>query len=186
MIITYTAVLSPKYSNPQKTAIDCWVSFPHIGQEPVLFTASKNGPEAHERKIFEDCEKGLYGSIAPYAREVGAALLKIEDVRNRRLSDGYVDAVTGKTWQCNDSSIGKWTAMAASAGMAVITQQNPEPEFQLIAADNTLITLTASDVFALFNQRVMPWVAATMIHARQLKDQAIAGTAPDDLEQGWP
>ncbi len=49
-----------------------------------------------------------------------------------------------------------------------------------------MVTLTAAETFALFNQRVMPLVAATTIFARQMKDNVINGNPPDDITVGWP
>ena len=184
-MITYTSVARPVYANAEKTAINCEVAFPHLGALPVLFTAGKNGLD-HERLIFSECEAGRYGPVGPYARDAGVAILQITTIRNDRLAAGYDDSVTGKTWQCDDSSVGKWTVISASAGISMLAGQSPEPRFDLIAADNTKVTLTATEVFDLFNRRVMPWVSATMLRARDLKNMAIAGTAPDDLTKGWP
>lgn len=103
-----------------------------------------------------------------------------------RLAAGFADATTGKTWQCDDSSIIKWTALASVAGIALAMNTTPAPTFTLIAADNSLITLTASQLYALFPTRIMPWVSATIMFARVMKDNILAGNPPADITVGWP
>ncbi|MBI1202531.1 MAG: hypothetical protein GC182_08475 [Rhodopseudomonas sp.] len=103
-----------------------------------------------------------------------------------RLAAGYADATTGKTWQCDADSVGKWTALASSAGFAILMNVNPAPPCDLIAADNSTMTLSVADAFALFNSRVMPWVSATILHARATKDAILAGNPPADITAGWP
>jgi hypothetical protein len=121
-----------------------------------------------------------------YVEPVASILKRIDAFRDKRLAAGFADTMTGKTWQCDDASIGRWTAISASAGLSLVMSVNPEPSFTLIPADNSLVTLTASETFALFNQRAMPWVSATTIYARQMKDNVVNGNPPADITAGWP
>jgi hypothetical protein len=93
----------------------------------------------------------------------------------QRLATGYSDTETGKTWQCDPMSLIKWTALASAKSEAV-----------MIAADNSLVTLDAPQVHALFSERLMPWVSATMLFARVMKDNILANNPPADITVGWP
>lgn len=117
----------------------------------------------------------------------------VDAFRDARLAAGFADTAsgnTGKTWQCDPDSIGKWTAMAANAqpwALGIAPAGVPAPTFQPIASDNTIpAPMTAASVYALFAQRVMPWVEATVIYARTMKNNILAGTPPADYTQGWP
>jgi hypothetical protein len=68
----------------------------------------------------------------------------------------------------------------------LVSATNPPPTFPVITADNSVIELDAAAAFALFQNRVMPWVSATMLYARALKDRIAAGNPPADVEAGWP
>lgn len=103
-----------------------------------------------------------------------------------RLAAGYADATTGKTWQCDNDSVTKWNALASSAGFATAFNVSPAPTFELIAADNSVLALPATDIFALFNSRVLPWVSETILYARAMKNSILAGTPPADITAGWP
>jgi hypothetical protein len=113
----------------------------------------------------------------------------VDAFASQRLAAGYADTGagnTGKTWQCDDASIIKWTALASVAGIAIALNTQPVPSFTLIAADNSLITLTAPQLYALFPTRIMPWVSATIMFARVMKDNILAGNPPADVTIGWP
>lgn len=126
----------------------------------------------------------------PGSPEATAATLlliqTVDDFSTKRMATGFADQVTGKTWQCDLGSIGKWTALAASAGFAIVLNTDPAPTFDIIAGDNTVTTFTAQDTFALLQQRVMPWVSATIFFARQMKNAILAGNPPQDITVGWP
>jgi len=109
---------------------------------------------------------------------------QVNYLRDQKLATGYTDVTTGKTWQCDDKSVSNWTAIAASAGLAVMS--NTAMTFTLIAGDNTTVTLPAANTYALFNQRVMPWVSNTVLYARTMKNNILAGTPPTDYTAGWP
>jgi hypothetical protein len=111
---------------------------------------------------------------------------EVDALRNAKLAFGYVDAITGKTWQCDPVSVGRWTAIAASAGLAMVMNVDPLPTFTLIAADNSQVTLSSAAAFDLFSARVMPWVSATVIYARNMKDAIAAENPPTDITAGWP
>jgi hypothetical protein len=80
--------------------------------------------------------------------------------------------------------------MAANAqpfALGIAPQGVPAPTFQPIPIDNTIPSaMTATAVYALFAGRVMPWVAATVIYARTMKNDILAGNGPADITQGWP
>jgi hypothetical protein len=103
-----------------------------------------------------------------------------------RLAGGFVDAITGKTWQCDDASLLKWTALAASAGLAIVMNITPLPTFAVIAEDNSVVVLTSAQVFSLFSARVLPWVSATIFFSRAMKNNILANNAPADITSGWP
>jgi hypothetical protein len=50
---------------------------------------------------------------------------------------------TGKTFECDDASITKWNAIASAAGFAILFGGDPGPQFDLIPADNSTISLAA-------------------------------------------
>lgn len=109
----------------------------------------------------------------------------VDTLRDARLAAGFVDTGnTGKTFQCDDSSLIKWGGIGASAGISVLMQL--APPITVWGTDNEPLALTAQQAFALFNGRLLPWVSATMAHARDLKNLILAGTPPADITLGWP
>ena len=108
----------------------------------------------------------------------------VDKQRDSLLATGYFDSKTGKTFQCDSVSRGFLTAVGASAASALMV--TPQPNFVLIASDNTTVTLDASDTFALINGRIMPWVSNMIMFGRNLKNLYIAGTPPASIETGWP
>lgn len=110
----------------------------------------------------------------------------VTSARDAKINNGYDDAVTGKMFACDPVSIGKWDAIGAAAGLAMLMQIKPAPTFDLIAADNMIITLSAKEAFDLLQGRVMPWVSATFIYARRVKDAILAGTPQPDYQDRWP
>lgn len=120
------------------------------------------------------------------AAEEAGLLERVTSIRDARLAAGYADQVTGKRFATDDKSIGLWTAIGSAAGLAMVMQLDPMPSFQIIPEDNDTITLTALETFALFNGRVMPWVSATYLFAREMKNAIQAGDAPADVTSGWP
>lgn len=121
---------------------------------------------------------------------------QINSIRDNRLAAGFADTGTGgtgKTYPCDDSSIGRWTAMAAGAqpwALGIAPSGSTAPTFQIIAADNqTGFFLAAAATYALFDGRVMPWVSATVVYARAMKNNILAGQPPNaqnNITQGWP
>ena len=109
---------------------------------------------------------------------------QVDAYRDKRLAAGFADAATGKTFQCDATSRGFLTALGAAAGLALSV--SPQPTFVIISADNTTVTLNATDTYSLINSRIMPWVSATMLYARTLKNQIVAGNPPADITVGWP
>lgn len=144
---------------------------------------------------------GVATAAATIATNAANAVLcdKVDAFRNARLAAGFADTGgggTGKTFACDDSSIGRWTAMAASAQPFALSHMGVlpplpagivEPTYQPIPTDNSIpAAMTASAVYALFEGRVMPWVAATVIYGCTMKNAILAGNPPADITQGWP
>ena len=111
-------------------------------------------------------------------------IASVNILRDQKFADGYADAVTNKTYNCDPTSLPRWVAIGAAAGLALVGQQTPT--FDIITDDNSIITISAADALALFQGRVMPWFSATAIFARKMKDAIIAGKAPADITLGWP
>lgn len=127
---------------------------------------------------------GVFTSPAPPAPTVTQLEDAVDTQRDSLLAIGFFDSKTAKTWQCDPASRGFLTAVGASA-FSVLTV-SPQPSFTLIAADNTTVTLDASDTYALINGRIMPWVSNMVMYARTLKNDIAAGNPPASLETGWP
>lgn len=106
--------------------------------------------------------------------------------RDGHLKAGYVDATTGKTYQCDPVSVTYWSALTIQANIAMIGNALPLPQFTIIAADNSEITLSATDCHALFSSRVMPWIQSVMFYARNMKNNILSGNPPADITAGWP
>jgi hypothetical protein len=64
-VMNYSEVTAPLWANEESTAIDCMVTFDHIGQ-PVPFTASINDVAEHGREIFARAVAGEFGTVADY------------------------------------------------------------------------------------------------------------------------
>lgn len=122
--------------------------------------------------------------ISGFNAASGDLLLQVDAIRDGRFNSGFADETTGKTYSCDPISVSRWTAVGAAAGLAVLMNQTPT--FQIITADNLIVTLTAAEAFGLLQGRVMPWFSATAIYARQMKDAILAGKSPADITVGWP
>lgn len=104
--------------------------------------------------------------------------------RDRRLSEGYADAVTGKTFQADPASRANLSGLGSAALALIVLGQGTSP-LQIIPADNDTITLPATEMLALLQGRFFPWVAGHFTHANDLKQQIRAGEHPD-TSAGWP
>lgn len=128
---------------------------------------------------------GAFTTPAP-AQPTGQALKDaIDTFKTNRLANGFVDATTGKTFQADDGSIAKLGCVGSSA-LAAKLANDTTTMFDLIAKDNSTLSLNATDTFNLLNGRMMPWVSATMFYARTLKNDVDANNPPADYTQGWP
>src|SRR5258708_929954 len=99
-----------------------WISWDSVHSRPA------NSGFTYDRWVAD-------GSPAPAAYAL--PLLGTRDVDTivrQRLAAGFVDVTTSKTWQCDDASILKWTALSATAGIAIAMNTQPVPSFTLIAA----------------------------------------------------
>lgn len=113
---------------------------------------------------------------------------QITAFRDNRLATGFADTGTGgtgKTWQCDPISVSRWDALATQAYIAVQAGQGAT-QVPMIAADNSINQMTYTNVYALLAQRVSPWVQATIVYARTMKNNVLAGNPPADYTQGWP
>lgn len=135
-------------------------------------------------QIQKDAVNAALGLTAPVATAEQNLLAKVDQICEQRLAAGYVDATTNKTYQCDNVSTSRWTAITTLAHISMTASQGQQ--FSLITADNSVITLSDADTFALFASRVQPWVSSTIFYARSLKDQIVAGNPPADLNAGWP
>ncbi len=61
----FSNVTNPQWADAEKSAIDCMVTFDHIG-EPVPFTANPQDNAEHGRDIFALCKAGAFGPVADY------------------------------------------------------------------------------------------------------------------------
>lgn len=113
---------------------------------------------------------------------------QITALRDDRLETGFADTgsgMTGKTWQCDPISVSRWDALATQAYIAVQAGKGATT-VPLIAADNTINEMSYNDIYALLAMRVAPWVQATIVYARTMKNSVVAGNPPADITQGWP
>ncbi|MCA3184385.1 MAG: hypothetical protein INH13_12335 [Cupriavidus sp.] len=57
----------PRWVNAEKTMIDVRVIFPHLSNEPALYTAAQSDPGwEHSEEIFARAVAGEFGAICPY------------------------------------------------------------------------------------------------------------------------
>jgi hypothetical protein len=61
-----TSLSNPRWSNAEKTRVDCEITTSQFGEEVLPFTADKFDVEPHGRAIFADIVAGTYGPIAEY------------------------------------------------------------------------------------------------------------------------
>lgn len=114
---------------------------------------------------------------------VPAAASDVDAFREARLTAGFADPVTGKSYPCDHDGQRFLTATGSAAGFA---RGGPAKTFPLIAADGSIVQLNPADTFSLINDRIMPWVVATILYAKSLRDQIKAGNPPADITVGWP
>lgn len=174
-----TVITSLQYSNSTNTFIDMNVAIDGGTAFPFTYNPTDTSSTAASVKAL--LAGGGY-TIAAYV----PTTIDVDVFRDARLSTGFADTTTGKTFQCDVDSQGKWTAIGASSLAAIVTQTSPAPTYELITSDNSTITLSATDALALTNGRIMPWVSATMLYASSLKTQITGAHPPADITQGWP
>ena len=120
----------------------------------------------------------------PYVVPLQIQLQNVNSFCQTRLSIGYADTTSGKSFACDDSSLIKWNGIAAAAIYATIT--NTATTFPLIATDGTVITLSAADTLTLLHTNLMAWIQSTLLYANTMAQSIIAGTPPADISVGWP
>lgn len=68
---TVTACANPQWANAAHDAVNCQVTFSHIGK-PLPFCAMASDPEPHGQALFDALIAGKYGPIADYVAPVQA------------------------------------------------------------------------------------------------------------------
>lgn len=137
------------------------------------------------------CSGGAFTAPAAPAATPTQVCDRIMALRDNRLATGFADTatgMTGKTWQCDQISVSRWDALAMQAYIAVQAGQGSTTA-PMIAADNSITELSYTAIYALLAQRVAPWVQATIVYARTMKNAILAGQPPNaqnDITQGWP
>lgn len=124
------------------------------------------------------------GIVAKTARLAPTPAAQVDALRDARLAAGFSDPVSGKVFQTDDRSRGFLTGLGAAA--AVDALSGDHGTYLIVAADNTTWTGDALATDGLIRGRLMPWVTATVLYARNLKNLIAAGTPPADLTVGWP
>jgi hypothetical protein len=66
MKYTITSLANPIWADADHTMIDCNISFEHLNNIVMPFTASIKDIEPHGREIFELIKSGKFGPIAEY------------------------------------------------------------------------------------------------------------------------
>ena len=129
----------------------------------------------------------------PDPAPVPSLTIAVDNFLGARLTAGFADTGqggTGKTYACDSASIGIWTAIAASAqpfALGIAPNGLTPPTYQPVPTDNTIPSpMSAGAVYALFEGRVMPWVSATILFGRVMKNNILADNPPADITQGWP
>lgn len=64
--VLLTSLRNPRWSNFEKTQIDCEITTSQFGNEVLPFTAASFDIEPHSRQIFAAIVSGKYGPIADY------------------------------------------------------------------------------------------------------------------------
>lgn len=67
--VLLTSLRNPRWSNFEKTQIDCEITTSQFGDEVLPFTAASFDVESHGRQIFADLVSGKYGPIADYVSD---------------------------------------------------------------------------------------------------------------------
>ena len=111
---------------------------------------------------------------APTLDEVRQAkIAQIDRARDTALEDGFI--FDGVRYDCDDLSVQRIT------GAAVLGILNPVFETPWITFDNSVVTLSASDLAGL-GAAAAVHVATQLFKARELKDGAIAATTLEQID----
>ena len=66
MDITYTSARNPRWADEAQTSIEIEVSFTHLPEEWVRFSAVASGDYPHTHEIYARAVAGDFGPIADY------------------------------------------------------------------------------------------------------------------------
>lgn len=67
VMLAYQDVTDPVFTSEDGTTINCMVVFPHLGPDPVLYTAAASDPGwEHSEEIYARAISGEFGLVAPY------------------------------------------------------------------------------------------------------------------------
>lgn len=64
----YSNVKWPIWSDPERSSINCLVTFEGLGEVP--FTANPDDSAEHGRAIYAECVAGKYGDVQEYVEPV--------------------------------------------------------------------------------------------------------------------
>jgi hypothetical protein len=85
----YTEIRNPKWSNVEKTRIDCEVNFKHVGfEEWTPFTACPLDSAPYSKEIFDRCVAGEFGEVAEPTIVVSQPENTIEIVSQNQIFTG--------------------------------------------------------------------------------------------------
>lgn len=127
------------------------------------------------------------GSAELAALEVAAGLeadcAAIDAERDRRLAGGWFDKVTGKSFALDGRARTDFGTVATAALAELVAPTGAR--FALIPIDNdTLSGLAATETLRIL-RGAFGYGSALVLHARDLKNQVLAGGHPD-TSTGWP
>lgn len=126
--------------------------------------------------------------ITPYVPVATKADVDAE--RDRRLDLGVV--YNGKAYQTRDVDIQNITGACLAATLYIVNGgdpnsarwANPNADFQWIATDNTLATMTAAQMIA-FGQVAIANVSRLYLKARSIKDSITNGAVINDVQANY-
>lgn len=176
----YTTVATPKWANPEHTAIECNVFFDKLGALP--FTATASDVEAHGKDIFARAVAGDFGPIAAYPATPlptiqAQARAGIIAARNAAITGGFT--YRGKTIDSDRDSVMSITG-ASVAALAAKASGLPY-SVDWTCADDSTLTLDADGVLGMSVTLAM-FADAQHTKARPLKEAIKA--AKDAVEIG--
>ena len=84
---------SPVWTNEHKTAITLLVTFSHMPDEAVEFTATPIDDQAYGKALFGKAKAGVYGEVAPFTGKTDAEIYADSFPRRKQLAQAKVDTL---------------------------------------------------------------------------------------------